>query len=70
MTDFTIHTHDTVPEGSREVLQNVEQAYGFLPNLMATFAESPAAIEAYATLSGIFDKSDFTPTERQSDRLF
>lgn len=32
---------------------------------MAVFSESPAAVEAYATLSGIFDKSDFTATERQ-----
>ncbi len=65
MTNFTIHTHDTAPEGSRETLQGVQQAYGFLPNLMATFAESPATVEAYAVLSGIFEKSGFTPTEQQ-----
>lgn len=65
MTDFTIHTQETAPEGSKKTLEGVVQAYGFLPNLMATFAESPAAVEAYAALSGIFDKSDFTPAERQ-----
>lgn len=65
MTEFTVHTHETAPEGSKEILQKVEQSYGFLPNLIATFAESPAAVEAYATLSAIFDKSDLTPTERQ-----
>lgn len=65
MTDFTVHTQETAPQGSKEILQGVEQAYGFVPNLMATLAESPAAVEAYATLAGIFDKSEFTSTERQ-----
>ncbi len=65
MTNFTIHTKETAPEGSKELLAGVEQAYGFIPNLMATLSESPAAVEAYATLAGIFDKSDFTATERQ-----
>jgi uncharacterized peroxidase-related enzyme len=65
MTNFTVHTQQTAPKASQEVLAGVEQAFGFVPNLMATLAESPAAVEAYATLMGIFDKSDFTPTERQ-----
>ncbi|MEO9468762.1 carboxymuconolactone decarboxylase family protein [Parasphingorhabdus sp.] len=65
MTSFPVHTHETAPEGSKEILTNVEKSYGFLPNLMATFAESPAAIEAYAAISGIFEKSDFTATEKQ-----
>ncbi len=65
MTTFTVHTKETAPENSKGILQNVEQAYGFIPNLMGTLAESPAAVEGYATLSGIFDKSDFTATERQ-----
>ncbi|MEP3277682.1 MAG: carboxymuconolactone decarboxylase family protein [Stappiaceae bacterium] len=65
MTKFAIHTPETAPEDSKAILENVQQAYGFVPNLMATFAESPVAVEAYATLSGIFDKSDFTPTEQQ-----
>lgn len=65
MTEFTLHTQETAPEGSKETLANVEKSYGFLPNLMATFAESPAAVEAYAAISGIFEKSDFTATEKQ-----
>lgn len=65
MTTFTVHTEETAPEDSKEILKGVKQAYGFVPNLMATFAESPAAVEAYAALSSIFDKSDFNATERQ-----
>lgn len=65
MTKFTVHTQETAPEDSQGILQGVQQAFGFVPNLMATLAESPAAVEGYATMMGIFDKSDFTATERQ-----
>lgn len=65
MTNFTVHTEDTAPSDSKPVLAGVKEAYGFVPNLMAVFSESPAAVEAYAALSGIFDKSDFSATERQ-----
>lgn len=65
MTNFTIHTQETAPKNSKPVLKGVQEAYGFIPNLMAIFAESPPAVEAYATLSGIFEKSEFSPTEKQ-----
>lgn len=65
MTNFILHTEETAPEGSKALLQGAKKAYGFVPNLMAGLAESPAAVDAYITLSGIFDKSDFTPAERQ-----
>lgn len=65
MTNFNVHTIETAPANSKPILKDVNQAYGFIPNLMATIAESPAAVEAYATLAGVFDKSGFTPTEQQ-----
>lgn len=65
MTIFNVHTKETAPEGSKEILEATEKAYGFVPNLMAVFSESPAVIEGYAAISGAFDKSDFTATERQ-----
>jgi uncharacterized peroxidase-related enzyme len=65
MTEFTIHTPETAPAGSKDLLNGVKNAYGFLPNLMAVFAESPVALEAYATLSGIFEKSQLSTTEQQ-----
>lgn len=60
-----IHTTESAPTGSRETLQEVHSAYGFVPNLMAVMAGSPAAIKGYKTLSGIFDATSFNPTERQ-----
>jgi uncharacterized peroxidase-related enzyme len=65
MTKFTVHTIESAPEGSQAILKGVQQSFGFLPNLMTTLSESPAMLEGYATIAGIFDKSDFTPTERQ-----
>jgi uncharacterized peroxidase-related enzyme len=65
MTDFTVHTEATAPEASKPIIQGARKAYGFLPNLMAVFAESPAMAEAYGTLSTIFDKTDLSATERQ-----
>ena len=65
MTQFTVHTKQTAPANSVPVLESVEKAYGFIPNLMGVLANSPAAVKAYLSLGGIFDESSFTPTERQ-----
>ncbi len=65
MTDYKVHTIDSAPGASKAILGKVNEKYGFIPNLMGVLAESPAALEAYATLSGIFEKSDFSPVEQQ-----
>lgn len=65
MTDYKIHTVDSAPEASKALLGKVGEKYGFIPNLMGLLAESPATLEAYATLSGIFEKSDFSPVDQQ-----
>ena len=65
MSEFTLHTQDTAPQASRQILQNTEKQLGTIPNLYAVFAESPATLEAYQTLTTLFDKTVFTVTERQ-----
>ncbi|WP_421785519.1 carboxymuconolactone decarboxylase family protein [Hyphobacterium sp.] len=65
MSELTVHTTETAPEASRPLLQSIETNNGFLPNLMGVLAESPATLEAYTTLSKIFDKSDFSAIDRQ-----
>jgi uncharacterized peroxidase-related enzyme len=64
MSRFPIHTAETAPE-AKSLISNAEQAFGFLPNLLAVMAEAPALLEGYMTLASIFDKSDLSPTERQ-----
>lgn len=65
MSEFKIHGKDSAPAGSRGTLEAVEKKFGFIPNLLGGLAESPTAVKAYATLSGIFEESSFNPTERQ-----
>ena len=65
MSHLSVHTIDSAPEGSKAALEGAKKAFGFLPNLTAAFAESPAMVEAYGVLAGHFEKTDLTPTERQ-----
>lgn len=64
MTKFTIYTKDTAGD-KREQIEIAEKKFGFLPNLAAVMAESPALLEAYRTIAGIFDKTDLSEAERQ-----
>ena len=61
---FKLHENSTAPADSGEILNNVQKAWGFVPNLHRVLAESPAALEAYGTLWGIAEKTSFTPQER------
>ncbi|MEM7247031.1 MAG: carboxymuconolactone decarboxylase family protein [Acidobacteriota bacterium] len=65
-TTFPQHTLETAPTESRPHLETVKKAYGSIPNLMATFAGSPALLEGYLALGDIFDSlTAFDATERQ-----
>src|SRR6266540_867584 len=63
--DFKIHTVETAPEGSRRDLAEVSRKFGRIPNFFAITAESPAAINAYVSLSNIFRGTALTPGEQQ-----
>ena len=65
MSNFNLHTKETAQTKSAELLANAEKAYGFIPNLLGVFAESPTTLKAYLTIGQIFDESSFSPTERQ-----
>lgn len=65
MTDFRTYDASTAPAASKPLLEKAKAAYGFVPNLLGTMAEAPAILEGYMTLSGIFDKTNFSETERQ-----
>lgn len=65
MTSFTIHTIETAPEGSRETLGKVAKAWGFVPNLQATLAESPATLAGYESLFALAGTTTLSSAERQ-----
>jgi len=62
---YTVHSAETAPEASKETLVGAKKAFGFLPNLLGMMAEAPALVKGYVTLSGIFDSSSLTATEKQ-----
>jgi uncharacterized peroxidase-related enzyme len=62
---FKLHTLETAPLDSRQDLIGVKQKFGRIPNFFAVAAESPAAIDAYVSLSNIFKIAGLTPSEQQ-----
>lgn len=67
MSQFQIHDVATAPEGSRDLLRELEQQYGFLPNLYRIFAEAPIALHAYTAVNQLFleKASALGPVEQQ-----
>ena len=65
MTDFTIHTIDSAPDASKELLGAAQAKYGFVPNLMGEMAEAPSMLEAYMTVGKALEGSSLTPQEQQ-----
>ena len=63
---FPLHTQDSAPEASEPLLAKVQEAFGFVTNLTATLAESPAALAGYLQLSAtIQEHSALNPQEQQ-----
>ena len=60
-----VHTLETAPEKSKEILAEVKSKFGFVPNLMGVFAESPEILQAYLSLSALLDQTSLTAIERQ-----
>jgi len=62
---LTPQTRETAPAAAVPVLDKIQKTFGFTPNLMATFANSPAVLEGYLALDAHFEKTAFMPVERQ-----
>ena len=63
--DFKLHSIETAPEASRDALAQVNKKFGRVPNFFGITAESPAATNAYISLSNIFQTTALTPAEQQ-----
>ena len=57
---------DNAPQDARGLLEKAEQNYGFVPNILGVMANSPALLEAYMSLSQIFEKTSFSAAEKQT----
>jgi AhpD family alkylhydroperoxidase len=65
MTAFPIHTIETAPEGSKETLVEVKEAFGMIPNLAAGMAESPTLLRAFFAAREIYSQGTLSPIDIQ-----
>jgi uncharacterized peroxidase-related enzyme len=65
MTKFIVHTTETAPDKSRPLLEGIKKSFGFVPNLFAVFAESPAALRGALAMADAFSASTLSPAEQQ-----
>ncbi|MDA8708113.1 carboxymuconolactone decarboxylase family protein [Hellea sp.] len=64
MTDFTLHTEETAPEGSKALLADSQAGFGMVPGLHAVMAESPGLLEGYKTVHKLFMETSFDNDEK------
>ncbi|MBJ9664962.1 MULTISPECIES: carboxymuconolactone decarboxylase family protein [Burkholderia] len=69
MARLPLHTVDTAPEASRPFLEKALAANGYLPNLVASLANAPAALETYLTVAGINGRSGLSLAERETVQI-
>jgi uncharacterized peroxidase-related enzyme len=65
MTKFTAHTIESAPAASRPLLEGLQRAFGFVPNLFGVFAESPAALGGALAIFEAFSKSSLSAAQQQ-----
>jgi len=64
--NLEVLNRNDAPQSARDLLEKAEKNYGFIPNILGVMANSPALLEAYMTISGIFEKTDFSAAEKQT----
>jgi AhpD family alkylhydroperoxidase len=65
MNTYPLHTIETAPEGAKQSLAGLQQAFGLVPNLAATMANSPQLLNSFVAAFGQFAGGTFTGGERQ-----
>lgn len=63
MATLPLLDKDNTPADSQPLLDQLQQAFGMVPNFHATIAASPQALKAYMTLHQLVTESAFTAEE-------
>lgn len=66
MSTFPIHSIHSAPAQSQPVLRQLEQTFGFIPNIAGAMAESPALIGAFIDLFQKVHAGTFTEAQIQT----
>ncbi|PKP12752.1 MAG: carboxymuconolactone decarboxylase [Bacteroidetes bacterium HGW-Bacteroidetes-3] len=64
MVKFTLHTLETAPQASKEILALSLKQNGFIPNLYGIMAESPELLKAYRHLADSFNATSLSQIEK------
>jgi alkylhydroperoxidase family enzyme len=65
MSNFTVHSLQSVPEASKAPLRALEEVFGFVPNLARAMAESPVLIKGFIGLFQNVHAGSFSEAEIQ-----
>ncbi|MGB7193322.1 MAG: carboxymuconolactone decarboxylase family protein [Collimonas pratensis] len=66
MSSYPVHTIDSAPAQSKPVLQQLQQAFGLIPNIAATMAASPVLINGFIGLFEHVHASSLTEPQIQA----
>jgi len=66
MTNFPVHTMESAPEHSRPALQQLQSAFGTIPNVAGAMATSPVLINCLIGLFGNVHGGSFTEAQVQA----
>jgi AhpD family alkylhydroperoxidase len=66
MSTFQVHTIDSAPEQSKPALRQLQQTFGFIPNIAGAMAESPVLIDAFLSLFQKVHAGSFTEAQIQT----
>jgi uncharacterized peroxidase-related enzyme len=65
MSDFPVHTPDSVSAETGDFMRDLEKGYGFIPNLAGVMATAPALMKGYFQINQLFEQTSLTAPERQ-----
>jgi alkylhydroperoxidase family enzyme len=66
MTSFPVHTMQSAPERSKPALQQLQSAFGMIPNIIGAMATSPVLINSLVGLFGNVHGGSFTEAQVQT----
>jgi alkylhydroperoxidase family enzyme len=66
MTNFPVHTIESAPERSKPALQQLQSAFGMIPNLIGAMSTSPILIDSLVGLFGKVHGGSFTEAQVQT----
>jgi alkylhydroperoxidase family enzyme len=66
MINFPVHTIESAPERSKPALQQLQSAFGMIPNLIGAMTTSPILIDSLVGLFGKVHGGSFTEAQVQT----